>query len=281
MQQTIKNTKSSNNNESDAWLEELLATKTSKSAFDDLIASPSQNETSSAEGFNFIQIENVQKIRKKAFACYNQGNYQEALDTIEDAIRILPGDMELNYFQAQCLFQLGELSRVEVILRDLLTLDESNGFRQLPRMLAFTLLKEEKFAEAENFLSSLIISLPDDLQLRHMYGYALERQKKWADAEKIFSEILSQEPEHENANNSLAYVLYLQGKDLEQASLHIQKALVHSPNNPAYLDTYGMIMHARGDQSSAQQALKNALQADPHNKTILAHLNQVLQIDSK
>ena len=279
MQQIIKHTTNTGKSEDDAWLEELLSTDTGKSAFDDLLNLKNEEPRSRQDEFNVLQIENVQNIRKKALQLYNRGDYQGALNTIEDAIRILPGDMELNYFQAQCLFHLGDLTRVEVILRNLLTLDESSEFRALPRMLGFTLLKEEKYAEAEKFLGGMINTLPDDMQLLHMYGYSLERQKKWAKAEKIFEKILSQEPENPNANNSMAYVHYLQGKDLDKASLHIQKAMAVAPNHPAYLDTYGMIMNARGDQKSARQALKSALQIDPENKLIQEHLNQVLQID--
>ncbi len=234
---------------------------------------PSKKEN--PEEFSVLQLDNVQEIRRDALTLYNRGNYEGALSKIEDAIRVLPGDLELNYFQAQCLFRLGNLNRVEVILKNLMKMDESADFIQLPRMLAYTLLKEEKLREADKFLREAMMSYPDDMQLKHMFGFCCERQKKYQMAEAMFNQILNVEPDHPNAHNSLAYVYYLQKKELHAASMHVQRALAHNQNNPAYLDTYGVILGALGDMAAARTMLQKALKIAPKNKVIQDHINNL------
>lgn len=260
--------------ENDHWLEEVLSSSDGDSFIEHFLTGESASHSSQDE-FSVVQLDNVQEIRNKAHIQYNAGKYQDALKSIEDAIRILPGDLDLNYFQAQCLYQLGQLQRVEVILKNLMKMDESTEFIQLPRMLAFTLLKEDKFLEAEKFLKEAMVSYPDDLQIKHMYGVCCERQKNYPMAEAMFNQILNADPDHGNAHNSIAYILYLQNKDLHNASMHVQRALAHNPDNPAYLDTWGVLQAALGDKKAALETLQRAARLAPGNKVILAHINEV------
>lgn len=254
------------------WLEQFLNTSEN-----DLITMTKKNSRGSSAEYNVIQIENIIDIKKRANFVFQNHRYKEALEIIEDAIKLLPGDIDLNFFQAQCLFHLGEVDRVEVILKNLLQSDEKRKIIQLPRLYAYSLLKSKKFAKAQDFLELNIPPYKHDIQMRNMLGFALEQQNKLTDAENIFSDILTQEPENANANNSLAYIYYKYNQNLPYALSLVEKAVFYEPENPAFLDTLAMIKFAMGNAEEAREALQKALTIAPSNAVLLEHLGKVLE----
>ncbi|MDH5721441.1 MAG: tetratricopeptide repeat protein [Spirochaetia bacterium] len=224
------------------------------------------------------QLDNLVDLRNEATSLYRRKQFVEALGRLEDAIRILPGDLELLFFEAQCLYQLGNLDRAEKILSQLFELDEGRELTHLPRMLGLCLLKLEKYKEAEKFLKNITENYRNDIQLKGMLGFALERQDKLDDAALLFERIIKEDPENVNACNSLAYIYYRQNKRLDKALSLVKRALRKEPENAAYLDTIGMILFKRGDTTQARKSLKKAVKLAPQNKTIMSHLGEMLRI---
>jgi|GEM_PF-1783193 len=260
------------NKDDNQWLEEFLNTSES-----DLISMTKKPGQANQKEYNVVQIENIMEMRKKANFVFQNQRYKEALAIIEDAIKLLPGDIDLNFFQAQCLFHLGDTHRVEVILKNLLQSDEKHKIVQIPRMYAYSLLKSKKFAQAREFLETIIPVYNYDIQMRNMLGFALEQQNKIAEAESVFGDILTQDAENANANNSLAYIYYKLNKNLPFALTLAQKALFYEPQNPSFLDTFAMIQYAMGNHEEAREALQKALSISPTNAILLEHLGKVLE----
>ncbi|MDH4262687.1 MAG: tetratricopeptide repeat protein [Spirochaetia bacterium] len=269
---TRTQTKLNENKDDNEWLEQFLNTSE-----DDLIAMTKNKGRGSENEYNVIQIENIIDIKKRANFVFQNRRYKEAYDIIEDAIKLLPGDIDLNFFQAQCLFHLGEIDRVEIILKNLLQSDDKHKMVQIPRMFAYSLLKKKKFAKAQEFLEKSIPEYNFDVQMRNMLGFALEQQNKLAEAENVFSDILTQEPENANANNSLAYIYFKYNKNLPFAQTLAEKAIFYEPQNPAFLDTIAMIYHAMGNSEEARVALQKALTIAPSNPVLLEHLAKILE----
>lgn len=253
------------------WLEDFLNTSDT-----DLISLAKNKGPNRQNEYSVLQVENILESKRKAGFLYQNKRYKEALSVIEEAIKLLPGDIELNYFQAQCLYHLGELDRVEIIVGNLLKSDDKHKIVQLPRLYAFALLRKKRFSKAQKFLETHIALYNHDIQMRNMYGFALEQQNKLNEAEKVFAEVLTQEPENANANNSLAYVYFRYNKNLPYALTLAEKALFYEPENPAFLDTAAMIQFASGDSDGARENLQKALELAPDNPVILEHLSKVL-----
>lgn len=233
-----------------------------------------------ASEFDLSQIDEVLRLKKSAAMFYAQTKYVEALADLEQAIKIVPGDLELLFFEAQCLFQLKNLDQSEIILSQLVELDEDSHLQQLPKFYAITLLRKGKFKEAESFLQDQIPTSAKnyDNQLLNMLGYSLERQNKLQEAEKIFKRVIKDDPENPNACNSLAFILARMEIDLGEALILVNRALKKEARNPAYLDTLAYIYVKKGNKTAAANTYKKALAIDPGNQTIMEHLSKALAI---
>ncbi len=219
--------------------------------------------------------ERITELKKDALKLYRSRKIIEALQKLEDAIRLLPGDLELVYYEAMCLFQLGKYERATEIFSQLLRLDEDDQLPGVAKMLAMSLLREKRYEEAEIQIRDMLRHNRNDLQIMNMLAYALERQDKLEEAELTLNRILEKDPKNPNANNSLAFIYYRTGKDLNLALSLVKKALGREQDNPSYLDTMAMILLKKGNVAAARKALNRALQLQPNNEDILAHLVEI------
>ena len=78
--------------------------------------------------------------------------------------------------------------------------------------------------------------------------------------------------------NNYAYHLATHKGDLQKAEQMSQMTIREEPNNPVYLDTYGWILHLKGQDELAKFYLYKALQnakADKTKDEIEKHLIKV------
>lgn len=221
------------------------------------------------------QVEELTRIKSDAKRAYRRKDFVQALARFEDAMAIVPGDLEFSYYQALCLFQLHQWERAEEMFRQIMELDELRLLPDVRKLLALTLLKRKKFAEAEKLLTEASRDRKNDLQLMNMLGYCLERQNKLFEAEKVLSRLIESDPENANGLNSLAYVYCRLEKNYTEALAMVKKALAKEPKNAAYLDTLGMLYAQRGNTAAARKTLKRALEHSPGNAEILSHLTSI------
>ncbi len=224
---------------------------------------------------SLTQVEELTRIKQEAKRAYRRKDFVQALARFEDAITIVPGDLEFSYYQALCLFQLHQWDRAEEMFRRIMELDELRLLPDVRKLLALTLLKRKKFSEAETILTEATRDRRNDLQLMNMLGYCLERQNKLFEAEKVLSRLLENDPENANGLNSLAYVYCRLEKNYTDALSMVKKALTKEPKNASYLDTLGMLYANRGNTAAARKTLKRALEYAPGNAEILSHLTSV------
>lgn len=82
----------------------------------------------------------------------------------------------------------------------------------------------------------------------------------------MYERILEIDPYHLEVLNDYAYLLATQGGDLNKAERMSAITIREEPNNAAYLDTYGWILHLKGENELAQfylvRALRNAENED-------------------
>ena len=83
----------------------------------------------------------------------------------------------------------------------------------------------------------------------------------------LYEGILEIDPYNLTVLNNYAYLLATKGGDLTKAEQMSQLTIREEPNNPVYLDTYGWIMHLKGQDELALFYLNKALwHADERTK---------------
>jgi len=234
-----------------------------------------KKQAGGASELSLQQVEELSRIKEEAKRAYRRKDFVQALARFEDAIAIVPGDLEFSYYQALCLFQLHQWERAEELFGRIIELDELRLLPDVRKMLALTLLKRRKFAEAEKILNDAARDRKNDTQLMSMLGYALEKQNKLIEAERILSKLMEKDPENSNGMNSLAFVYCRLEKNYTEALQLVKKALTKEPKNAFFLDTLGMLYANRGNTAAAKKTLKKALEHAPGHPEIIAHLTRI------
>jgi putative PEP-CTERM system TPR-repeat lipoprotein len=124
-------------------------------------------------------------------------------------------------------------------------------------------------AEAEKFIASWIKDHPNDRVFLHYVAESAIKKKDYAGAARQYKAMLENEPSDALALNNLAYAAG-QLKD-PRALEYAEKADKLAPNNPAVMDTLGMLLIDKGDTKRGVEMLQKAAVLAPNAATI--HLN--------
>lgn len=123
-------------------------------------------------------------------------------------------------------------------------------------------------------------SREDSVRLMFAIGATLERNNKVKEASDTFEKLLKLDPGHSQSLNYLGYMLADRGERLDYAHDLIKKALELSPENAAFMDSYGWVMYRLGKYDSAVTYLEKAVekQSDP---IIFDHLGDAFKAIGK
>ncbi len=232
----------------------------------------------SSKGITLDGLEKVAELKNLALKKYKNKNFIDALKFLEEAVKILPEDLEALYYEALCLIQMNNPERALIILRQIQQWDENHILPSMEKLISFLLLKLNKFVEAKKLLQIEIDNHPFDTHLLNMLAFAYEKEKNYPEAEKVLGQILRMDTKDANACNSMAYIFYLQNKDIHRAIDYSRMALKREPNNAAYLDTFAMILFKQGKLDAAKKALKKAYTLNPRAKEINEHIQYISNV---
>ncbi len=93
----------------------------------------------------------------------------------------------------------------------------------------------------------------------------------------LYEIILGLEPDNVVMMNNLAYVLAVQGKELQRAKGLALKVVAREPSNAGYLDTLGWVLFRMGEYEEARKVLEKAAELDPREAEIADHLGKVYE----
>ncbi len=105
---------------------------------------------------------------------------------------------------------------------------------------------------------------------------ACEHNGQFEKAITTLEEIIARSPDHDKALNYLGYMLADRGERLEYAQGLIERAVALSPDNAAYLDSYGWVFYRIGRFEEALAHLKQAVSLDS-DPVIFDHLGDAFQ----
>ncbi|MDA0991141.1 MAG: tetratricopeptide repeat protein, partial [Verrucomicrobia bacterium] len=204
--------------------------------------------------------------------------WQEAIDCYESATRH-PAPMPQTFVRLALLYIDSDLARSIQILIDsadvlpndplpLLALGQiySNRGRYDEALATYERLETISRNNAE-------WRLPPAYYLH--YGSTAERAGLFELAERLFETCISTYPNSHQVLNYLAYMWADRGIKLEKALQYVNRALIHEPQNGAYLDTRGWIYYMQGDYQEALIHIEAASKLIPEDPTINDHLGDI------
>ncbi len=115
-----------------------------------------------------------------------------------------------------------------------------------------------------------------DKEFYLLLGSFYESDKAYAKIDALFNDALCAYPDDPEILNFAAYLWAERSIRLDQALRLINTALKQEPDNPAFLDTKGWILHKLGRNFEALQLLLKACAAENQEPVILDHTGDVL-----
>ena len=158
-------------------------------------------------------------------------------------------------------------------------IDERNGYdaySAISRYRIYAMWGKPKRAIAE--IDKYLESDPTNLQFLAFRLELLEKTgAKPKELYSMYERILEINPYNLMVLNNYAYLLATHKGDLTKAEQMSQVTIREEPDNPIYLDTYGWILHLKGDDPLARFYLEKALRnaTDDNREVIAEHLSKV------
>ena len=133
---------------------------------------------------------------------------------------------------------------------------------------------QKKYAQAIKQFEKVLDLEPLNADIMYLLGSLYIEIKDEDKAIKVLEKSISINPEHDGSLNTLAYIYAEMGVNLSKAKILIDRALVISPNNGAYLDSLGWVYYKQEKYEQALKVFKKAsgLLKDP---VIYEHLGDV------
>src|SRR5262249_45754790 len=169
---------------------------------------------------------------------YERGQFSEARESFDAALRLVPDDAGLLFNLGQCHDQLGNRARAEELYKQCLERSTNHP------------------------------------ECRHALTVLLVRENRQDDAVKMIDEWLEREPGLGNAYAEHAWLLHEQG-DLPRAHARLQQALQFDPQNVRALTELGRIFEAMNYPERALVLYERALQIQPRQPELARRVREM------
>jgi tetratricopeptide (TPR) repeat protein len=134
--------------------------------------------------------------------------------------------------------------------------------------------------EAIALLQLALERFPDHPGVRYQIALIQDRAGMQRESLRSFESLLKDRPEDASLLNALGYSLADRNLKLPRAESMIRKALLASPDNPAFLDSLGWVRFRRGDIQGALPHLERAYRIFP-DAEIASHWGELLWVSGK
>ncbi len=134
--------------------------------------------------------------------------------------------------------------------------------------------------EAIAVLQLALEKYPDHPGVRYQIALIQDKAGLTRESIRSFESLLKDRPEDASLLNALGYSLADRNQKLPRAETLIRKALVASPDNPAFLDSLGWVLYRRGDIPGALPYLERAYRIFP-DAEIASHWGELLWMSGK
>lgn len=200
--------------------------------------------------------------------------WEAAIDAFEKVPENHPMSWAARLDRSSALDQLGRTDEAVLLLREMV--EERPDRWDAATELGDMQRRHERFAEAAEAYE-IAVSRVGELDDRHwgllyVRGIAYERADQWEKAEADFLRALELKPDDPYVLNYLAYSWVEQGKNLDQATEMLRKAVAAEQDDGYIVDSMGWVLYKLGRFEEAVMHLERAAELRPHDATIIDHL---------
>ncbi len=186
---------------------------------------------------------------ERAHQLYNEGNYDDALDTLREGLALYPNAVELHVGVGYARVARDEFAWARRSFEEALVLDPDH--EDALAGLGETLLKFGQTAAAvRSFRRILELGYQDDVELMLQVGRALFRDGLMEEATEFFDIAVQQVPDNAEAIAMVGYAEHRLGKD-DAAIATLRRALQIDPDHAEARIYIGNILYDRGEYEAA------------------------------
>jgi Flp pilus assembly protein TadD len=189
------------------------------------------------------------------------GRYEEAKEAYREALRQAPGDPRIRLNLALAHYKSADVLAAAAELQSLH--HEQPGELRTTLLLADCRLRLGEYEAVEVLLRPVELAQPDNRAVLYMLGMALIRNGK-AEEGQLRVERLMRGGDTAEAQYLLGAASFLSG-EYPRALQDFSKALALNPRLPSLRSYYGRALLFTGDADGAEQALREAVAADPND----------------
>jgi len=191
---------------------------------------------------------------ERAHHLFNDGDYDAALDTLKEGLRLYPHSVELYVGMGYTRLAREEFAWAKQAFEKALVLDpdHEDALVGLGEVMLRLGRHEEALALFEQARRS---GCTEDLDLMLSMGRALYRERLYEEAREVFLEAASLRPDSAEAIAALAYTLHRLGDDAG-ARRNLRRALKLDPEHHEARVYLGHLLYDRGDWEGALQAFE-------------------------
>ena len=186
---------------------------------------------------------------ERAHQLYNEGNYDDALDTLREGLALYPNAVELHVGVGYARVARDEFAWARRSFEEALVLDPDH--EDALAGLGEALLKFGQTAAAvRSFRRILELGYQDDVELMLQVGRALFRDGLMEEATEFFDIAVQQVPDNAEAIAMVGYAEHRLGKD-DAAIATLRRALQIDPDHAEARIYIGNILYDRGEYEAA------------------------------
>jgi len=201
------------------------------------------------------------------------GRFDKAIQEINHLMEIEPQSVHLKIYLARLHSMDQRPEKTVQLIEDAIQIDQDND--SLYHSLAIAYISIDQLDKAINAMEKAITINPEKDSYYFELGALLERTGKFELAIKNIKRSIELNPMHSNAHNFLGYIYAIQGKSLDLALGHLNKALSIQPKNGYFLDSLSWIYFKKGESEKALKELKKAMVYTSPDPVLYSHLGDI------
>ncbi len=201
------------------------------------------------------------------------GRLDKAIQEITGLIRSETGFVGLMVYLARLHSMNNHPEKTVELLGEAIKVDQHND--SLYHSIAIAHIAVDQLDEAIGFMQKAITINKDKASYYFELGALQERTGEFELAIKNIKRSIELNPMHSNAHNFLGYIYAIQGKSLDQALGHLNKALSIQPRNGYFLDSLSWIYFKKGESEKALREIKKAMVYTSPDPVLYSHLGDI------
>lgn len=210
-------------------------------------------------------------------ALMSEGKIEQALQVIKTAAKANSEDPDAWNSLMQIAQEAGDYKSASDAIDQI---ERILGYSRYSALARYNIaVKQSKYRQAIQILDTYLKEDPTDVPI--LIQKALVLENTHASCKKlipVYETILQLDGENALILNNYAYYLATHKGDLNQAEQMSFKAIQIQPEIASYLDTYGWILHLKGQDNLAKFYLQKALNLEkegPAKQEIIQHLEKI------